>query len=382
MITNVGRVGIGLNSPSTKLHVYGEEGSPDGNAAAIELSNGATGSGFNNWYMRAGAIGTNTPAGGFSIGDNNAYRFVIDNAGKIGIGTTIPIATLDLSGNLGNKINIWSDGTLRYGLGVVGGLFQIYAATGVDDIAFGTGSSASFTERMRIKGNGNVGIGFNNPQFPLDINGRMRLSGTNPNDPGIWLNDAGVDRAFVGLQNNNHVGFYGGIGWGFTMNTLSGALALNGNEGSAGQVIQSNGVSTPPSWITPTNALYNNTLQLTPLGDLSSGSSTPTLIPGLSYALTAAGNCKVMVMFSIHVYAGGCDFCGSSRAFLDLDVNGTFVQEWVQTVSNGAENTFSGSFLLTFGPGSYTIELKGFKQGPSVYFTQNGSNMSLQIIPQ
>jgi hypothetical protein len=65
-----------------------------------------------------------------------------------------------------------------------GNLLQIYSDNPNADIAFGYDQAGTMTERMRIKANGNVGIGTSNPQFPLDINGRARLSGTNPNDPG------------------------------------------------------------------------------------------------------------------------------------------------------------------------------------------------------
>jgi hypothetical protein len=92
-------VGIGTTIPSAKLSIQGAESSVNGQAAAIRITNNAAGGG--SWYLRAGAIGTTTPASGFSIGDNAWYRLVIDNAGRVGIGTTSPDETLDIaSGNL------------------------------------------------------------------------------------------------------------------------------------------------------------------------------------------------------------------------------------------------------------------------------------------
>jgi Head domain of trimeric autotransporter adhesin len=89
-----GNVGIGVD-PFAKLQVAGLETSAHGLLAAIQLNNTAS---ANAWKIRAGATGTTTPADGFSIGDNTAYRFVITSAGNVGIGNTAPASTLDVTG--------------------------------------------------------------------------------------------------------------------------------------------------------------------------------------------------------------------------------------------------------------------------------------------
>ena len=92
-------VGIGTASPTAKLHVRGTDSLADGLAAAIKLRNDAAGG--NGWTLRAGADGTNTPTGGFSIAsDPNTYRFVIDGTGRVGIGTTSPTQQLEVNGGV------------------------------------------------------------------------------------------------------------------------------------------------------------------------------------------------------------------------------------------------------------------------------------------
>lgn len=94
-------VGIGMDvgtAPTERLSVRGEEVTVHGFGAAIGLSNIAPGG--RKWYFRAGANGTATPAGGLSVADDIAYRLVIDNSGKIGIGTNAPASSLHVAGDV------------------------------------------------------------------------------------------------------------------------------------------------------------------------------------------------------------------------------------------------------------------------------------------
>ncbi len=123
--------------------------------------------------------------GSYDINIDSNTLFIDGSANKVGIGTTIPGAPLSFGSSIGNKIFLYESGSTTYGLGIQSNLLQIFSHASTSDIALGYGNSSSFTENMRIKGNGNVGIGTDSPLAKLEVRGEVRTTDSSGN-PRLW----------------------------------------------------------------------------------------------------------------------------------------------------------------------------------------------------
>ncbi len=191
-------------------------------------------------------------AGGNSFTGNQ-----IISSGNLGLSVATPAFPLSLASSLGDKISLYGLSGVSYGFGVQSGLLQIHSDVVGSDVAFGYGSSASFTEVMRVKGSGNVGIGTNSPQGALHVrspNTYLAEILDSGNAAGTWIS---LRNTSTGGHNWNLVSSGSGNGEG------AGKLLINDQTGG-GTVVQ---VETAPA----NKVTVNGNLDVT--GALTSGTS-------------------------------------------------------------------------------------------------------------
>ena len=275
VIDSSGNVGIGTASPVEKLDVAGKQRITQNivsNATYQMLAFGSN-RGINDygglnkdyWRIKVVTPGASTTGEGsahgygdlvFSgvTGSNTTYlnRFVIRASGNIGIGTNVPSA----------KLHIQSDGSHDEGAEIVlrhsnnnntdvvstisfqnsgGQVAMIQGGTtnanNTGYISFFTDSTGTSGERMRIQGNGYVGIGTATAYSPLQVyssaDQKILLSGST--NPYIRWQNGGSNRAYIRwLEGNSALTFVNSSGdnFDFLTHDSTGALALRlrGND--------------------------------------------------------------------------------------------------------------------------------------------------------
>ena len=218
-----GKVGIGIDTPFTKLHVVGSGFFQDRVVTAGDLETRG------NLIVRGQVInssGNNTQFAGINVtGTSNMEKLNI--SGNAGIKSLSDLDSIQMTNRIGAKVGLWGamSGN-HYGLGIQSGLMQFYTDAASANMVFGYGRSGAFNERVRI---------YNSGEYGMTVNGRMILrNGTNiaGQAAGIWLAkpDNSGFQGFVGVQNENLMGFFGGpTNWGLNYNTSNGRVGIGAN---------------------------------------------------------------------------------------------------------------------------------------------------------
>lgn len=247
-VLNGGNIGIGTTTPFERLHVNGNIRSS--NLAGVGtrmVATDANGTLISTAFGAVGQVLTQT-AGGPAWQNNSSFwsRSVSGQlypstiSDYVGIGTATPNALLQLGNTVTNRKIVLYDTNNNdhqyYGFGINGGTLRYQTdATAADHVFFAGVNSTTSNELMRIKGNGLVGIGTNNPAFQLDISGLggntidLRTSGriwSNSTEGGLWLNNA--QNCFVGNMNLTQFGFWSNnFGWStFNIDRMTGNIGI------------------------------------------------------------------------------------------------------------------------------------------------------------
>jgi hypothetical protein len=245
---NGGKVGIGTTSPDYNLEI---ESASSPAIATKDTTNNVITKMFS--ANSQGFVGTESNHD-LRIRTHNTDKITIQSGGNVGIGTTSPSSynasarnlVVYSTGNTGITIasnNTSSDGTIRFADGTGGtagyrGSIQ-YSHNG-DHMRFYT----SATERVRIKGNGNVGIGTTSPTSLLHLQ--------SASSPSIRLVDTtNTNILLVYAQNSDsHIGTYSNHPLVFDTNSTermrinsSGAVGIGTNSPTARLDILTNSAS-------------------------------------------------------------------------------------------------------------------------------------------
>lgn len=200
---NAGVYGVNDNNYSSGYGVFGEHKGSGSGVLGYVNSNG---------IGVRGIISLGGSAGHFSVDENcsNCYGYALTTGiGNVGIGTSAPVAKMDIMGS-------------AY-------LSHFYYGTNENTYIRG-GKAGSHVLINDIAGQGNVGIGVTNPAYILDVKDRIRLRANGSNTAGLYLNNAANTTwtAFAGMKTDTEVGLFIGGSWRFWVDN-AGSGFLNGN---------------------------------------------------------------------------------------------------------------------------------------------------------
>ena len=302
------------------------------------------------------------------------FIYQIGVAQNVGIGTATPIANLMISSNSGfanpqlllrqtNNAD-WARLRMQTGSGRYWDIASLNGASQAEDRL--NLYHSIFGDVITLSGNGFVGIGTYNPLAPLTFpatTGRKIVlypAATGNVGAGVYNNELRLhtdyEPADITLGFENLAGV-------FTERFRfkgNGALSVQGNSGTAGQVLSSNGANAGPVWITPF------TMQHVVGGDIPNNGITTvaglTDVPGTSLTITISKRSRLFYSVTLGGNSNVCALCPNVAANVLLFVNNVWSNKDLYYF-RGASNAVGGTLSITnywvdLDPGTHNIKCK------------------------
>jgi hypothetical protein len=280
-------VGIGTTSPSSKLEVVEATANT---AAAITVDSAS----WDAMLSLKNANGTwtilNDYTGAGTTGAlafwNGSYRMVIDNTGKVGIGTTNPSNKLTVEDTIGIK---------RSGVAAITTLQQngsgltLNAPAGYHPFII----KSNGVEKVRFANTGNVGIGTTNPDEKLEVAGKTHLGGRGQ-DGGAYIGYASLSETQGGAATILGNAVYAG-------NANNVYRKTSGDVGNFIKMVYSKGITfhtnvTGNAGSTEYSVENNEQMRIDLNGNVGIGATAPSV--GLQLGNSTSGQTKTAIFNS------------------------------------------------------------------------------------